>query len=121
RVGELLVLRARLRELIARLHELLLENRDLAGRVRQPTTEKADLLLDELHLRTELVDLLVVLLRLVGHLFTSSGHHPSLALAPDVTVEGPPICVSTASPTGRLRTRTRDTRNRSGRTWDQAS
>ena len=61
RAGELLVLRERAGEIRTCLEELVLEQLDLAGGVREPAAEEGDLVLEEADLRLELVDLLLEL------------------------------------------------------------
>ncbi len=81
RVGELLVLADGTRELLAGLGELVLEQGDLTGGVREPAPQEADLLFQEFHLALELVHLCVVLLdfALIRHRSSPLpvGQHPN--------------------------------------------
>ena len=68
--GELLVLRERTRELRLRLEYLLLQQLDLTWGVGESSTKECDLVFEELHLRLQLVDLLLVPLLLFPRIET---------------------------------------------------
>src|SRR4029077_5125427 len=103
RVGELLILAHRLCELLARLDELLLEDRDLSRCVGQAAAEEPDLFFQELDLGSQLVDLLT----LSGHLrlLRASRIYTCGPTRSGTPRSGSSCSVSTARTVERLRTR----------------
>jgi len=93
-IEELLVLRHRTMKVAAGLEDLLLQDLDLPGRVREAAPKQGGLVLEELDLGLELVDLLLVALQLLFGIAIARPfrHHSRLsrgALAPIYAGAGP--------------------------------